>query len=157
MLAVYISILVVHSLLRWAAILFGIIAVTRAFRGTVSRAAWQRTDDRSGIFFVASLDLQLLLGLLLYFFLSPLTTAAFGDMGAAMRSPVLRFWAVEHSALMIAAVVLAHIGRARSRRAVEAVAKHRRAVLFFGLALAAILVATPWPFMAHGRPLLRWW
>jgi hypothetical protein len=29
-------------------------------------------------------------------------------------------------------------------------------LLWYGLALLAILVATPWPFLAHGRPWARW-
>jgi hypothetical protein len=93
-------------------------------------------------------------GLLLYFVYSPFTAAAMQDFGAAMRDPGLRFWAVEHTFGMALAIVLAHVGRVRVRKA-DASRKHRLAAIFFGLALIAILVSIPWPGTANGRPL--WW
>jgi hypothetical protein len=58
---------------------------------------------------------------------------------------------------VLVAVVLAHIGRAHSRKAATLVARHRNAFIFYGLAIVAVLVAIPWPFMAHARPLFRLW
>ena len=52
----------------------------------------------------------MLLGLLRYFVLSPFTTEAMRDFCAAMKS-LLRFFAVEHVSLMLAAVVIVHVGR----------------------------------------------
>ena len=63
-----------------------------------------------------ALDVQMLLGLLLYGVLSPYTAAAMKDFGAAMRDPVLRFWAVEHLTMMLSAVVLVHVGRVLARK-----------------------------------------
>jgi len=70
-----------------------------------------------GLFFMITLDLQLLLGLVLYFVLSPFTTQALNDFGAAMRNAPLRFFAVEHVTLMLAAVILVHVGRVLARKA----------------------------------------
>jgi hypothetical protein len=151
----YVTLLTLHSLLRWAVILFGIWAVLRAFSGMSSRRAWAPDDETAGRWFTITLDVQVLLGLLLYGLFSPLAWQAFSDMGAAMRTPLLRFWAVEHVALMLVAVALAHIGRARMRRPVSDAARHKGAAIFFGLSLLAILAAIPWPFMAVGRPLFR--
>jgi hypothetical protein len=101
-------------------------------------------------------DVQLLLGLLLYFVFSPLTTVALKDFGAAMSNPVQRFFAVDHVVAMVIAVVLAHVGRALSRRAADAQGKHRLAAILYGLAVLAIVLAIPWPFETGvGRPLLR--
>ena len=73
-----------------------------------------------------------------------------------MKTPQLRFWAVEHLSLMIAAIpVLAHVGRARAKRA-GGVRAHRLTVIFFGLALVAIMLGIPWPGTEQGRPLVRW-
>jgi hypothetical protein len=60
-----------------------------------------------------------------------------------MADPTLRFFTVEHILYMVFAVVLAHVGRAMSRRAAEA-GKHQRAAVWYGLSLAAILIAIPW-------------
>jgi hypothetical protein len=103
----------------------------------------------------ASMDLQVVLGFILYIFLSPFTQTALQDFGAAMSNELLRYWSVEHVLLMIVALILIHIGRATSKVAEEATSKHRRAAIFFGLALLAILLAIPWPFLPYGRPLIR--
>src|SRR5688500_11690950 len=102
--------LILHSWLRWAAIVAGVAATIMAFTSRPAagnQVAPGRTEpaagqaDRWGLIFMIALDLQLLLGLLLYFAVSPTTRAIFADFGAAMRDPVARFWAVEHISLML--------------------------------------------------------
>ena len=95
------------------------------------------------------MDIQLLLGLLLYFVFSPITKTAFQDFGAAMADSELRYFAVEHLLMMVIAVVLVHIGRALSRRADTDNSKYKRAAIFFTLSLLVVLAAIPW-----FRPLL---
>lgn len=149
----YQTILALHSLLRWAVVLAGLWAVAAAF-GAARRREWTPADARPGLFFVLGLDLQLLLGLGLFLFLSPVTRAALLDMGGAMKNGGSRFWVVEHPILMIAAVALAHVGRVASRRAGSFRAGNR-AQFWFALAMVAILLATPWPFTNHARPWFR--
>lgn len=149
----YDIVLTLHSLLRWIVILFGLWAVVTA-AAAASRRSWTPGEARPGLLFTTGLDLQLLLGLVLYVGLSPITRAALQDFGAAMQTGALRFWAVEHPALMVLAVVLAHVGRSATRYAGSDRAGSR-ARLWFGLALVALLLATPWPFMPNGRPWFR--
>jgi hypothetical protein len=145
-----------HSWLRWAVILLGLIAIGRALGGMRSGRAWVRGDDRFCKLFLGTLDLQMLLGLLLYFVFSPLTKAALGDFSGAMKDPLMRFWAVEHPFGMIIAIALAHVGMSRARRAASDGLRHRRIAVFFVLALIAILASIPWPGRLYGRPLFRW-
>jgi hypothetical protein len=147
--------LTVHSLVRWVVLLVGFWAVARALIGASARRQWTPSDDAAGKWFTIAMDVQLLLGLLLYGVLSPMTRAALMDMGSAMRDPVTRFWAVEHITMMIVAVVLAHVGRARVRKAAAPAAAHRTAAIFYTLALVIVLAAIPWPFTSHGRPWVR--
>ena len=150
----YSIILLLHSWLRWAVLLAGFVVVARALaRGG---RPWTPTDERAGSWFVITLDLQLLLGALLYFALSPITRQAFDDFGAAMRTSGIRFWAVEHVFGMVVGLFLAHMGAVRIRKAPHDARRHRRAVLYFTLALIAILAAIPWPGMPNWRPLFRW-
>jgi hypothetical protein len=144
--------LTVHSLLRWAVILLGAWAVSRAKRGWFFGRPWTEGDDLAGRLFVIGFDVQVLLGLLLYFVLSPVTTGAFQNMSGAMQDSGVRFWVVEHLAAMLLGLALAHIGRVRLRRATDDRMRHRRAALFFGCALLLVLLGTPWPFMPVGRP-----
>jgi len=147
--------LTLHSWVRWLVILTGLVAFGRAAAGASGRKPWRPSDDRAGFWFVMALDIQLLLGLLLYLFFSPVTHVAFADFGAAMKNSALRFWAVEHVAGMIVGVALAHVGRVRTRKT-DSLRRHRVAAIFFGLALVAILASIPWPGTPNGRPLLRW-
>ena len=156
----YNVVLTAHSWLRWAALIAGVVATLMVIMnrpGTAGRGSGGAGDgaDRWGLFFTIALDLQTLLGLLLYFALSPTTRAVFGDFGAAMRDPAARFWAVEHVSMMMAAVVLAHLGRVLARKARTPAARRTRLLVSFGLATIAMVAATPWPGMASGRPLFR--
>jgi hypothetical protein len=150
----YSTVLAIHSWVRWAVLLTALAAVGRA--AMAGGRPWTRTDDRAGRLFSITLDIQFLLGILLYFALSPFTRQAMQDFGLAMRTTGLRFWAVEHVLGMVIALALAHIGRGRIRKAADDRKRHRAALVFYTLALLAILVSIPWPGMPTGRPLLRW-
>lgn len=150
----YPTILLLHSWLRWAVLIAGLIVVFRAL--TRARRPWTPADGRTVSIFSIALDIQILLGVLLYFVLSPLTRRALDDFGAAMRTSSIRFWAVEHVFGMVVAVALVHIGRSRIRKAPTDEKRHRLALIFFGLALIAILAAIPWPGLPNERPLFRW-
>lgn len=150
----YSGTLIVHSWLRWAVLIAGLLVVARAVAGAAGRKSWTPADDRATLWFTIALDLQLLVGLLLYFALSPFTAEALRDFGGAMRTG-LRYWAVEHPFGMLIGVALAHVGRARLRK-VDMWRRHRVAAIFFGLALLVILASIPWPGMSNGRPWLRW-
>jgi len=141
--------LALHSLVRWVVILAGLMAVVRALRG----GTWASADESAGKWYGVSLDVQMLLGLLLYGIFSPVTYAAFADMGAAMRDATLRFYVIEHLGLMVVALALAHVGKARIRRAATDAKKFRTAAIFYGFSLVLVLLATPWPFREPGRPL----
>jgi hypothetical protein len=149
----YLPLLVLHSLLRWLVLLAGLLALVRALTGIFGPRPWTPTDDRASRLFAISLDVQVTIGLVLYGVLSPITRGAFEDLGAAMRDSTLRFWAVEHVVLMLIALVLVHVGRARTRRARHDALRHRQAAIFFGIALLLVVVAIPWPWMPEARPL----
>jgi hypothetical protein len=140
--------------MRWAVVLLAVVAVLRAIGGWSQRKPWTRADDTVGRFATIATDIQVLLGLLLYFVYSPYTALAMDDFGNAMRSPELRYWAVEHGFGMLVGVALLHIGRARVAKATDSLRKHRTAAIFFSLALIAILAAVPWPGTPNARPLI---
>jgi hypothetical protein len=149
----YSTVLTIHSWLRWLALLTVVGATLFAFssraRGSESPA------DRWSLFAMMALDVQMLVGLILYFALSPFTERALQDFSAAMKNPQLRFWAVEHLTMMFGAVILAHVGRVLARKARTPDAKRIRLLICFGLATLLMLFGTPWPGMANGRPLFR--
>ena len=142
----------IHSWLRWVVIIAMLWTILRAV--LPGPRPWTPADDRSLRLSLIAIDVQFLLGLLLYIVLSPFTRQAMADMGAAMKSPGLRFFAVEHLLGMVIGIALAHVGAARIRKAPEQ-RRHRIAAIFFVLALLAILASIPWPGLPAGRPLFR--
>lgn len=149
----YTSLLALHSIWRWVVVAAVIGRVARAvgYRGE----AYSAIDKRWGLAAMIALDVQLLLGFGLYVGPSPATATAFANVGAAMKDPVLRFWLVEHTSLMVLAVVFGHVANIRVRKLTEDMAKHRAAAIFFGLSVLCMFLAMPWPFRALiGRPWL---
>lgn len=142
--------LTLHSILRWLVVIAAVLAVARGLLGWSGKRPWSGLDDRLGLIFTIGLDVQLLLGLILYFFLSPITRAAFSDLGGAMSNQTMRFFLAEHFLLMLVAVIVAHIGRIRIRKAGADQRKFRQAAIWYGIALVLILAAVPWPFLASG-------
>jgi hypothetical protein len=136
---------------RWLVLIFAVLLLVRVGRSQ----AWGREQDRLQAMFTGVVDLQMLLGVILYAFLSPATQEAFKDMAFAMRNGPLRFWAVEHLTGMIVAVALAHVGRALARKSTDPATKPRRALLFTSLSLVVMVLSIPWPGLPNGRPLFR--
>jgi len=149
----YTIVLAIHSWVRWLALVAGIGATLAALMGRV------QTDnspaDRWGLFLMMALDIQMLLGLMLYLVVSPNMAPILENFGAAMKDPALRFWAVEHISTMFIAVILVHVGRVLARKALSPVAKRTRLLVCFGLATLLMMVGIPWPGRPGGRPLFR--
>jgi hypothetical protein len=135
---------ILHNLIRWAVVVFGLFAAGRGLIGWFGRRGWLPLDNRLGLFFTISLDIQVVLGLLLYFVFSPTTTNYFSRLGDAMSIPEVRFYLVEHSLIMLVALVLAHIGRRRAKKAPNPLARHRAAAIFYTIAIILVLIAIPW-------------
>jgi len=137
--------LVLHSWVRWVALLAGILATVTAFSSKTGPGG-----DRWGKIFTISLDVQFLLGIILL-----LTSTAFANMGETMKDATARFYAVEHPTIMIVAIALAHMGRVFARKALTPASARTKSLIFFGLATLLLLVGTPWPGMRDSRPLFR--
>ena len=140
----YSAVLSIHNIIRWIALILGILAAVRAYLGWFGNREWTVKDRKIGSYFTIAMDVQLLLGLLLYIFLSPTTRTAFQDFGAAMQVGDLRFFALEHPFFMVLAVVFAHLGSILSRKAEQTNAKFRWAAIWFSLSVLAVLLGMPW-------------
>jgi hypothetical protein len=147
--AFYPHLLLWHGLLRWVVLAAGLAALFVGFSGW-SGAKPVSTLRSFSLLFVIAIDIEFLLGLLLYFGASPITRAALQNFGAAMKEQESRFFAIEHATLMLLAVVLAHVGAALGRKARTETMKFRAAAVAWMISLLLILGGIPW-----WRPLLR--
>jgi hypothetical protein len=150
----YSIVLAIHSWVRWAALVAGIGATLASARGSNLRDGLGRIE-RWGLVLTLAVDLQLLLGLLLYFVVSPELQIIRADFSAALQDPKMRFWAVEHVGTMVGAVVLVHLGRVLGTNARTTASKRILSMTCYGLATIAMIAATPWPWTSNARPLFR--
>lgn len=141
----------VHSVGRWAVLLLLLFAIFNSL--IAGRRPFIRSDNRLGLLVTIAADTMLLVGIYLYFASERAGYAIIrsaDSMGAVMKNPTARFFAVEHTVGMLIAIVLIHIGKAQARKSIGDQAKHRRTMIFYFLALLIILVSIPWPFRAIG-------
>jgi len=149
----YTTVLLLHSWIRWIALVAVVGVTLAALRGKVEGE--RSIADRWALVAMMALDLQLLLGLVLYLGLSPNMREILNHFGESMQRADTRFWAVEHISAMFLAIALSHVGRVLARKAATTAAKRTRLLACFGLATLLILAGMPWPGRPGGRDLFR--
>jgi len=149
-------VLFVHSWNRWLVLASGIATLAIAIQGRAARREWTKMDQHLTRVFISSLDLQAVLGLLLYFVLSPIVPKTMTEFKAAMHVSALRFFAIEHITMMLLALIAAHLTAVLGKRAVTSRARQGRLAWGVALTLLLLLSSIPWPGLAQGRPLFRW-
>jgi hypothetical protein len=140
--------LLVHGAWRWAVLGLGVAAVALALCGLLQKLSWEPRTALMARLFAIAVDSQVLMGAALYLTLRPLTTVALKEVDAPVSSD--HFIGLDHAAVMTAALIVVHVGAVKVRRASSDAARHRRALLSYGLALLLIVIGMPW-----WRPLLR--
>ena len=136
-----------HSGLRYIVLLLLAAALLLSLIGLFGKKPYSEMNRKVNLFAMISTHTQFLVGLILYFF-SPMVN--YSNMAEAMSNATTRYWTVEHSVMMLFAIVLITLGHSRSKKAKDAVNKHRAIALYYGLAVLVILVA----IYQSGRPIL---
>lgn len=135
----------IHKTLFFVVVILGLIVLVRAAMGLTSKSEFTDTDRKLGLFFLISNHTQLLIGLVLYLFLSPFGIKAFTDFGSeVMKIAEYRKIAVEHILTNIIAIALITVGYSKNKRATDAIVRHKNALIFFGLGLILLLSRIPW-------------
>ncbi len=134
-----------HSGLRWVVLLLLIAAIFKALIKWRSNAPFTEGDRKLNLFTMISAHVQFLLGLVL-FFISPKVNLS----GLDMKNPIERFFTMEHSVMMILAIVLITLGYTKSKKAVEENKKFKTAFTYFLIALLVLIAGIPWPFRNLG-------
>lgn len=142
--------LATHNIMRWVVLLLAIYALYRVYVGLFGKKEWSDADRKALSFYAIGMDVQLLLGLLLYFVLGPWFSMMTSGMGNVMSTSSLRFFAVEHFSVMLLAVILAHVATIMAKRGATSAKKFRNGAIYLTLSVLAVLAAIPWA----SRPLL---
>lgn len=131
-----------HSIGRWIVLLLLVFAILNSL--IAGNRPYIRTDNRLGLLLTISADLMLVIGLVLWYY-SPIGLPIIKERGMGGLDAYSRFFAVEHFAGMLIAIVLMHIGKSQGRKPISDRAKHRRTMIFYLIALLIILASIPWP------------
>lgn len=142
----YNGLLHAHSGLRWIVLIFLIITVI------VSLSKWLSKDATiskgiSSLFRFNTLffHVQFVLGVILLFLSDKVNFSP-----DTWSNSAIRFFTLEHSLMMIIAVVLVTIAGARFKRLPSAKAKYKNIFIFNLIALLLVLAMIPWPFRGLG-------
>lgn len=147
--------LILHSWNRWIILIAGILAIILAVLALANKKGYSKTNRITSLVFISSLHFQLVIGILLYFVLSPITLEALSNFGAAMKNSEIRYWAVEHSFVNIIAIVVAQVGSIVVRRKSTDPKKHKATLIWFGISIVLILAMIPMGMMGVSRPWFR--
>jgi len=139
----------IHSLLRWVVLLLLLTTIIKSLHGIITKRTFAKSDDKISLFMMISAHTQLLVGLILYF-TSPMVQ--FGNT----TNPEIRFFTMEHSTMMIVAIVFMTLARILSKKGKTDSAKFMRLFIFSIIALLIIIVAIPWPFILMHHPIRPW-
>ena len=124
-----------HSVWRWAVLIAAVAALALSAMAATGSRPWDSTADRASFFFTLAMDIQFLIGMVLWL-----------TQGRWSGSDPFLSWG--HPFLMLAAVAIAHVGRARTDRVSGDRAKGTQAAIFFGVSFLVVLLAIPfaaWP------------
>lgn len=151
----YSYLLSLHSMMRWLVLASLLYSLFRAWRGWKGKHRFTQTDNATRHWTATIAHIQLFLGLWLYS-ISPIITYFFESFKTAVHNRDVRFFGMEHSIMMILAVVLITIGSMKAKRKKEDEQKFKTMFVWFGIALLVILSSIPWSFSPLvSRPLWR--
>ena len=134
----YQGLLHAHSGLRWIVLLLIIINVINAAGGFSGKKVGSPRDKKLSLFALISTHTQVLLGLSLYAMSPKVQFTA-----NTMSNPLLRFFTMEHTVMMLIAVVLITIGHRQAKSG-----NLKKQFWYYIIALIVIIAAIPWPFRA---------
>jgi hypothetical protein len=151
----YTTLLPFHSLIRWLIVAGMSYSLYRACLGVYGDAPFTRRDSWISRWTGHFSHLQLLIGLVLYL-KSPTATYFRTAPADAMQYSEYAFFGLYHIVVMVVAIVLVTIGSATAKRGQTDGEKHKKILVWYGIAALLILLAIPWPFHPLApRPYLR--
>lgn len=132
-----------HSGLRWLVLIFLIIAIAGAWSKWSSKSSYPA--GKMPLLAFIFTHIQLLLGLGLY-----ATSPKVQFVEGFMKDSTLRFFAVEHLALMLIAIVVITLGYTKAKKQAPEAQGHKTIFTYYLIGLILILISIPWPFRGLG-------
>jgi len=129
----------IHIVISTITLLAGISTLVLSIHGLSKKRDYVKSDFRVSLLFNVALYFQLILGFLIYFLLRSTLEGPLWEVPDTQNDASLRFWAIEHIALMIFALFLTQLGRAFIKKSKGSFRKFRASLFYFGASLLLIL------------------
>ena len=125
-----------HSGLRWILLILLVATIFSVSGKRDGKVPLTAQDKKLSLFTLIATHLQAVLGLGLYFISAKVDFSA-----NTMSSPTFRFYTMEHTVMMLVAIILITLGNGKAKKG-----NAKGVFLYYLIALVIILVAIPWPF-----------
>ena len=125
----------IHIYISAITLLSGITTLILSIQGWSKKRDYSRSDEWSSLIFNIGLYLQLFLGFIIYFTLRTSLEGSIWQVPDTENDASLRFWAIEHIALMIFALFLTQLGRIFIARATQSIRKFKASLFYYGISL----------------------
>ena len=135
--------LLIHSSLRWVILLTLLIHLYCIYTGYFRNKPFTKFNRIFSHVTVGFIHLQFVIGLYVYY-TSEKINIFLADIKGSMAISELRFFAVEHSLIMLIAIIIITIGSFKSKRIEDERKKYKTQIIYFTIGLVLILAAIPW-------------
>ncbi len=153
----YSTLLALHSLFRWLVLASLLFAIFRGIQGWRSSKSFSKFDNAVRHNTATIAHVQLLLGIWLYT-ISPIIRYFLHNFKEAVHQREVRFFGMEHSLMMVTAVVIITIGSIKAKRAETDRLQFKTMAIWYVVALVVLLSSIPWQFSPLvSRPWFRSW
>ncbi|MBK7696353.1 MAG: hypothetical protein IPI30_19195 [Saprospiraceae bacterium] len=98
---------------------------------------------------------QLVIGLALYFGVSPMMKDIMANFGGSMKDSAQRFWSVEHMMGMVIGIIVAQIGASKAKKQSTDAQKFKTGFMWFTIAILIIILMIPFGIWNVERPMFR--
>lgn len=129
----------IHIIVSTITLLAGFGTIIWSTQGLVRTRAYGSVDTWLSLAFNLALYMQLILGSIIYYLLRTAQEGPLWEIPDTLNDASLRFWAIEHIALMIFALFLTQLGRVFIKKSTGSHRKFRASLFYLGTSLILIL------------------
>ena len=146
----YAILLTIHSWFRWLVLASLMFTLVRYYHGWFVGRKFSQLDAVTQSTTVKIVQIQFLIGLVLYVF-SPMVRYFLFNFGAAVHQRDARFFGMEHITMMFIAVAVISAGSMQAIKKETEKEKFRTIAIWFSVGLLIIFLSIPWEFSPFTR------
>jgi hypothetical protein len=129
----------IHIIVSTITLLAGFGTIAWSLQGMIGKREYGLVDKGVSLAFNLALYMQLILGSIIYYLLRTKQEGPLWEIPDTLNDASLRFWAIEHIALMIFALFLTQLGRIFIKKSTGSFRKFRASLFYLGTSLVLIL------------------